>query len=78
MEEGAVAPGVAIVTEECGTARSEVPNQGETVKKHPSQPLPPFTPQSPTGASHWLMSIRNQPTGEQGLEYVRVSFVDLE
>ena len=55
MEEGAVVPGVAVVTEERDTVRSEVPDPGETGKKHPSPLGPPFPLQSPTGASHWLM-----------------------
>ena len=55
MEEGAVAPGVAIVIEERDIVRSEVPDPGGTGEKHPSPPGPPFPRQSPTGASHWLM-----------------------
>ena len=42
MEEGAVVPGVAVVTEERDTVRSEVPDPGETGKKQPSPPGPPF------------------------------------
>lgn len=42
MEEGAVAPGVAIVTEESDTVRSEDPDPGGTRKEHPSLPRPPF------------------------------------
>lgn len=42
MEEGAVAPGVAIVTEERDTVRSEDPDPGGTHKEHPSLPRLPF------------------------------------
>ena len=44
MEEGAVAPGIAIVIEERDIVRSEVPDPGGTGEKHPSPPGPPFPP----------------------------------